>query len=182
MANSRAAARVRSSGETLAPDAIDLALQNPLHYGGLGLPDLRRWLTELLVDLLSHSAGDPLLAPCSLPLAPAREGVSLSVRFVSDRQIRELNRRYREKDTPTDVLSFPGGGTPEGLHLGDLVIGVPTARRQAAGLRHSLGQEIRELVLHGVLHLLGHDHEVDGGIMDTLELDMRRRWMAENDD
>lgn len=173
---------MRSPGEAPASGAIDLALQNPLHYSGLGLPDLRRWLTELLVNLLSRPAGDPLLAPCSLPLASGREGVSLSVRFVSDRQIRELNRRYREKDAPTDVLSFPGGGTPEGLHLGDLVIGVPTARRQAAGLGHSLGREIRELVLHGVLHLLGHDHEVDGGIMDALELDMRRRWMAENDD
>lgn len=173
---------MRSSGETPVPGAIDLALQNPLHYSGLELLDLRRWLSELLVDLLTRPVGDPLLAPCSLPLACGREGVSLSVRFVSDRQIRELNRRYREKDAPTDVLSFPGGGTPEGLHLGDLVIGVPTARRQAAGLGHSLGREIRELVLHGVLHLLGHDHEVDGGAMDALEVDMRRRWMAENDD
>lgn len=166
----------------MAPEAIDLALQNPLHYSGLGLLDLRRWLTELLVDLLSRTADDPLLAPCSLPLALGREGVSLSVRFVSDRQIRELNRRYREKDAPTDVLSFPGGGTPEGLHLGDLVIGVPTARRQATGLGHSFLREIRELVLHGILHLLGHDHEADGGTMDALELDMRRRWIAEDDD
>lgn len=173
---------MRCPGEAPASGAIDLALQNPLHYSGLGLLDLRRWLTELLVDVLSRTAGDPLLAPCALPLAAAQEKVSLSVRFVSDRQIRELNRRYREKDAPTDVLSFTGGGTPEGLHLGDLVIGAPTARRQAAGLGHPLGREIRELVLHGVLHLLGHDHEVDGGIMDALELDMRRRWIAENDD
>lgn len=182
MANSRAAAPPRPPGEALAPGAIDLTLQNPLHYGDLELLDLRRWLTELLVDLLTRPAGDPLLAPRPLPLAPGREGVSLSVRFVSDRQIRDLNRRYREKDTPTDVLSFPGGDTPEGFHLGDLVIGVPTARRQAAALGHPLGREIRELVLHGVLHLLGHDHEVDGGAMDALELDMRRCWIAENDD
>lgn len=165
----------------MGPDAIDLALQNPLRYGGLHLRDLRHWLTELLANLLGETAADPLLFPCSLPLAPGPAGVSLTVRFDSDRQIHELNRRYRGKDRSTDVLSFPGGGTPEGLHLGDLVIAVPTARRQAAGLGHSLGREIRELVLHGLLHLLGHDHEVDGGVMDALELELRQRWIEGED-
>lgn len=181
MANSPTAAS-RPPGEALTPGALDLALQNPLHYRGLDLLALRPWLIGLLVDMLSRPAADPLLALLPWALASSSEGVSLTVRFVSDRRIRELNRHYRQQDRSTDVLSFPGGSTPEGVHLGDLVIGVPTARRQAAALEHPLGREIRELVLHGVLHLLGHDHEADDGAMDALELDLRRQWIPEDDD
>lgn len=161
--------------DTLGSGGIDLVLQNPLHYSGLQIRSLRRWLTGVLVD----------------SLAPGREGVSLTVRFVSDRQIRGLNRRYRGSDRPTDVLSFqgdapadesPGAASPGGFHLGDLVISVPMARRQAARLGHSSSREIQELILHGFLHLLGYDHEDDRSTMDAIELEMRRRWIPEDDD
>ena len=82
--------------------------------------------------------------------------------LVSDRRIRALNRRYRGEDYPTDVLAFPqgeGGGPPghPGL-LGDVVISVETAARQAARAGHSLEREAALLLIHGILHLLGHDH------------------------
>lgn len=137
----------------------EIALQNPQRYSGLGLAALRDWLARLVLEL----AGEP---------------VSLDVRFVSDRQMRELNRRFARQDRPTDVLSFAGQETPEGRHLGDLAISVPTARRQAAALDHSLERELRELLLHGVLHLLGHDHASDEGTMNKLELELRRRWIS----
>jgi len=87
----------------------------------------------------------------------------LSVLFVGDRAMRTLNRRYRGKDKTTDVLSF---SLREGAFshvqpdvLGDIVIAVPTAARQAAEAGHSLGREIEFLLVHGLLHLLGYDHE-----------------------
>jgi probable rRNA maturation factor len=92
--------------------------------------------------------------------------------------MRRLNRELRGKDKTTDVLSFPGGVTPEGYHLGDIVISLPQARRQAEEAGHSLGRELRILLLHGVLHCLGHDHETDDGTMNRLERRLRRRWIA----
>ena len=80
----------------------------------------------------------------------------LSVALTDDTGIKELNRTWREKDSPTDVLSFPQD--VEGL-LGDLVISLETARRQAATHGHSLSDELRILLVHGFLHLCGYDHE-----------------------
>ncbi|MFN7940814.1 MAG: rRNA maturation RNase YbeY [Thermoanaerobaculia bacterium] len=104
---------------------------------------------------------------------------SFAVRFVGERAMRVVNRDFRGQDRPTDVLSFPGGESPEGRHLGDVAISVPTARRQAAALGHSTDRELRLLVLHGLLHCLGHDHETDGGEMERLERRLRRRWLAD---
>jgi probable rRNA maturation factor len=112
-------------------------------------------------------------------LAALAPGVdSFAVRFVGDRAMRELNRRYRGIDGTTDVLSFPGGTTPAGRHLGDVVISVPAARRQAAERGHRLAVELRRLLLHGVLHCLGHDHETDQGEMARLERRLVRRFVA----
>ncbi len=83
--------------------------------------------------------------------------------IVSDAEIRRLNRRYRKIDKATDVLSFE----PD-----DLVISADTARRQARAFGHSIEEEMKVLALHGALHLMGHDHEHDGGRMARLE----RRW------
>jgi probable rRNA maturation factor len=71
------------------------------------------------------------------------------------------------------VLSFPG----EEGHLGDILISVPTARRQAAEAGHGAERELRTLLLHGVLHCLGHDHETDGGEMERLERRLRKAWL-----
>jgi probable rRNA maturation factor len=86
--------------------------------------------------------------------------------------LRRLNRDYRGKDRPTDVLSFPGPGGEEGL--GDVVISVPTAARNAGRQGHSVQRELDVLALHGFLHVLGHDHETDDGTMDRLEQRLRR--------
>ncbi len=91
----------------------------------------------------------------------------LSVLFVGDRAMRTLNRRYRGRDETTDVLSFSlREGKFPGVQpdlLGDIVISLPTAARQAAEAGHSLVREIDILLVHGFLHLLGYDHERGGG-------------------
>ena len=90
--------------------------------------------------------------------------------LVSDRSIRRYNKQYRHKDQATDVLSFPAGngaGAPN--YLGDILISVETARRSAARYRLALQEEIKILSLHGVLHLMGYDHETDRGRMARAE-------------
>jgi probable rRNA maturation factor len=91
--------------------------------------------------------------------------------LAGDRTLHRLNRDYRGKDRPTDVLSFPG----EAAGLGDIVISVPTAERNARRRGRTLPQEIDVLALHGFLHVLGYDHETDDGTMDRLETRLRRR-------
>ncbi len=114
----------------------------------------------------------------ALRVVPAG-GAGATLAFVSDRAMRELNRRWRGKRGTTDVLSFPAGQEEfekgEGLSLGDVVISVEQAARQAG--EHGLGfeNEVEQLILHGLLHLCGFDHERDGGEMNALELKLRRR-------
>jgi probable rRNA maturation factor len=88
--------------------------------------------------------------------------VELSVLLTDDRGIRALNREWRRKDRPTDVLSFPAGEPPPGSigprHLGDVIVSLDTARRQARAHRHRLADELDRYLAHGLLHLLGHDH------------------------
>jgi probable rRNA maturation factor len=100
----------------------------------------------------------------------------LALVLAGDRLLRRLNRQYRGKDRPTDVLSFPGDGGEAGL--GDVVISVATAERNARGLGRTLPQELDVLALHGLLHVLGHDHETDDGTMDRLERRLRRRLLG----
>jgi probable rRNA maturation factor len=85
--------------------------------------------------------------------------------------MRALNRHYRGKDRTTDVLAFPGDGGA----LGDIVISVPYASREARRRGQGRAEELDRLLLHGYLHLLGYDHEVDDGQMDRLEARLRRR-------
>jgi probable rRNA maturation factor len=108
---------------------------------------------------------------------------NFGVCFVDDARIAELNRRYRRKPRPTDVLSFPwkseapraGGDRDFRNYLGDIVISAETARRNARAAGHSTAREIRWLILHGTLHLLGYDHETDDGKMTRLERALRHR-------
>jgi probable rRNA maturation factor len=95
--------------------------------------------------------------------------------LTGDRAVRALNARYRGKDKPTDVLSFPGPGGEAGL--GDIVISVATAARNAKEYGRTLPQELDILALHGFLHVLGYDHETDDGTMDRLEKRLRRRLL-----
>ena len=100
----------------------------------------------------------------------------ISVLLTGDAHIRRLNRQFRRKDKPTDVLSFPAPEIPGGKALaGDLAISVETAARQARDLGHSLAVELQILMLHGLLHLAGYDHERDSGQMGRREARLRRR-------
>ena len=91
------------------------------------------------------------------------ESIEISVYITDDQEIRELNKTYRGKDKSTDVLSFPLDETFDGYRiLGDIVISQDTAERQAKELGHSLKNEVKRLLIHGLVHLLGYDHEKGG--------------------
>jgi len=111
-------------------------------------------------------------------LRRAREAIGLAgeveVLLTSDAGIKRLNRDFRGKNKPTDVLSFPAPEEIAGQHAGDLAISLDTAARQAESFGHSLGDEVRVLMLHGLLHLMGMDHEVDSGEMAAREAELRR--------
>ncbi len=103
----------------------------------------------------------------------------VTVLVTTDDRMRELNRTFRRKNKPTDVLSFPAGAPVfEGQEVpgGDLAISVDTARRQAESLGHALLLEVEILVLHGLLHLSGMDHERDTGQMERREAKLRREF------
>ena len=97
---------------------------------------------------------------------------SATIAFFSDKRIRELNRQFRQVDKATDVLSFPA---EEKANLGDIAVSVDTAAVQAKENGLTFDEEIAQLILHGLLHLSGYDHETDNGEMNRLELKLRRR-------
>lgn len=99
---------------------------------------------------------------------PPPQADRLAVCLVSDDRMRRYNRQFRGVDRTTDVLAFPAeqASLPEGgCHLGDIVISVPRAAEQARVAGHSLSRELKILLVHGYLHLLGYDHETDRGVM-----------------
>ena len=98
----------------------------------------------------------------------------VEVLLADDRALRRLNRDFRAKDKPTDVLSFPAPADLAEGYAGDLAISLETAARQAEQHGHTLRDEVRILLLHGTLHLSGMDHETDGGEMAGREADLRR--------
>lgn len=114
--------------------------------------------------------------------------VGLTVRLVSDAEIARMNQTFRKKMGPTDVLSFPAAARrrpvrlkrgaialKSGQYLGDIAISPATARRYARKNGRKLSSELQVLILHGVLHLLGYDHETDRGEMDRVERKLRKR-------
>ncbi|HZN54407.1 MAG TPA: rRNA maturation RNase YbeY [Candidatus Polarisedimenticolaceae bacterium] len=104
--------------------------------------------------------------------APRTASSSVTILLTGDDEVRRLNARFRARDATTDVLSFPAGedALADGTRpLGEIAISVPQAERQAAAAGHSLAREVRLLALHGYLHLLGYDHEVDDGEMMRLQ-------------
>jgi probable rRNA maturation factor len=149
-------------------------------------------------DLASDAAPKPTSASRSLRSVPFARALSRSLtRFLAkakaaicprgqvtvllttDAALRDLNRRFRGKDMPTDVLSFPANplqsAKPAERVAGDLAISVETARRQGTEYGHSLSTELKILILHGVLHLAGYDHDSDVGQMHRRERDLRAR-------
>ena len=108
--------------------------------------------------------------------AIGKDQSSATIAFVSDKRIRELNRQFRSIDKATDVLSFPADG-PDELNLGDIAISAETAATQAKENGLSFDDEIAQLILHGLLHLSGYDHETDNGEMNRLELRLRKKLL-----
>jgi probable rRNA maturation factor len=143
-----AAARLRVSVATpdLAPSRAHRASPGPALGRGLG-----QWLTKI---------------------APAKAKGDLSIAIVSDQRMRALNRQFRGKDKVTDVLSFPSG---ERGFMGDIVIASGVATQQAKSAGHPAQTEVRVLALHGLLHLLGYDHEQDDGKMARIEAKLRKK-------
>jgi probable rRNA maturation factor len=103
------------------------------------------------------------------------KGRAFDALITGDAELRRLNRDFRGQDYPTDVLSFPATPPPaSSAFLGDIAISLGRARAQARQFGHPIEQEIQILMLHGVLHLCGHDHEIDSGSMARAE----KRWRA----
>ncbi|MEM9291154.1 MAG: rRNA maturation RNase YbeY [Acidobacteriota bacterium] len=158
-------------GADSAADSLEISIQNPEAFPEARGERVEPWLRALVSAVAPEFAG-------------------FGVRFADDEELRRLNREYRGKDRPTDVLSFPGEDeleVPEGItaqdaaaerYLGDVAISVPTARRQAQRAGHGVDRELQILLLHGALHCLGYDHESDDGTMDELEAELRQRWLT----
>lgn len=128
---------------------------------------------------------------CKIEIAPVRAYLGevcaaveeaddrpFSVAFISDSRMKQLNEMFRGKETTTDVLSFPHERDeldPDNNSLGDIVISAEQAQKQAAENGLTLDGEIKQLILHGLLHLCGYDHETDAGEMNARELDLREK-------
>jgi probable rRNA maturation factor len=162
------------------------------------MPDGEHRLRVLIADERGRPLAVRGLAAWLRRIAPARARGVVSLALVSDERVRELNRTYRRKDYATDVLSFPvfarsrtgrakawrakpdrtsasAASSVVERFLGDIVIARGVASRQAREARHSEQTELRVLALHGLLHLLGYDHERDNGQMMRLERRLRRQ-------
>lgn len=130
-----------------------------------------------VVEIVNHQRRHPVDRPriraaaCAAFHGGEGRGDVITVLLAGDRKLRRLNREYRGKDRPTDVLSFPSGeATPEGkVHVGDIALSLDDAARQAGEDGCPLEDVVDRLVAHGVLHLLGYDHEVDDGEMMALQ-------------
>jgi probable rRNA maturation factor len=130
---------------------------------------------SLDVTVVEHGARSPHgrgLARWLAQTAPRSARGEVTIALVTDATMRRLNKRFRRVDKVTDVLSFPAGTEH---NLGDIVIARGMAARQARALRHPVRTELRILALHGLLHLLGYDHDVDEGQMARAEGRLRRR-------
>jgi len=138
--------------------------------GSIALP----FLLETKVVILEHDEEGVRERSLTLFAARARRAMKLcgevNIRIASSREMRELNRRFRKKNTPTDVLSFPSN-IPK--LAGDIAISAEIAAANAAALGHSAETELKVLILHGLLHLAGYDHESDDGEMRAQEAKLR---------
>jgi probable rRNA maturation factor len=109
--------------------------------------------------------------------------LEFSLVLTNDRAIRRLNRSFRHKDSSTDILSFPAqdpvptGADLDNPYLGDMIVSVETARRQAFDGNHTLERELCLLMIHGLLHLLGYNHEADRGEMRGMELRLQKELL-----
>jgi probable rRNA maturation factor len=134
------------------------------------------FVLETKVIVLEYKIRDVSVRALSLFAAKARRALALggevNVRITSNRELQDLNRRFSGKDRPTDVLSFPSD-MPK--LAGDIAISAEIAAANAAEIGHSTETEVKILILHGLLHLAGYDHEVDNGDMQARETKLRQQ-------
>ncbi len=135
------------------------------------------FVLETEVIILEHEIEGTSARALSRFAAKAQRAVGLrgevNICIASNRELQELNRRFRKKNKPTDVLSFPSA-TPK--LAGDIAISGEIAAANAADMGHATQTELKVLILHGVLHLAGYDHETDNGEMRTRETSLRRKF------
>ncbi|MGH9522038.1 MAG: rRNA maturation RNase YbeY [Terriglobales bacterium] len=146
----------------------------------IGLSTSHEALGTLLFVVTIESQLDDISAPAlSRFLQRARRAAQVSgqahVLIVSNARIQTLNRKFRGKQKPTDVLSFPAVAEVADRFAGDIVISGDMAKANARSLGHPVAEELKVLMLHGLLHLGGHDHESDNGEMAGLELRLRKQ-------
>src|SRR5271157_2580694 len=134
------------------------------------------FVLEKKVVLLEHNIPEVRARALSLFAGRAQRALRLkgevNVRIASNRELQKLNRRFRKKDKPTDVLSF---STAMPKLAGDIAISADIAAANAADIGHSIETELKVLILHGLLHLAGYDHETDNGEMQLLEIELRQQ-------
>ena len=147
---------------------VEISVESELWTAFAGL----EVLVGATLQTAAENCGDPLL-----------EGAEVSLLFCDDARIRELNQQFRDKDGPTNVLSFPGPDTVEtAAFLGDIAIAYETVAREAQEDSISLEQHCRHMIVHGFLHLLGYDHEEDdeAEAMEALEINILRQMGVKN--
>ena len=153
-------------------------------YARCANPTARRWgvLARIVDEHGRHVQDDTGLGLWLSRVAPPRVRGVVHIVMASDARVHALNSQFLGKDAPTDVLSFPSGRTDARAvdqwvrpFLGDIVIATGVARRQARAADHPFAVELRTLALHGLLHLLGYDHEHDDGRMRRVEKRLRRK-------
>lgn len=149
-------------------------MRSPFHFGRTAVRIVTQPVNSLIItDIRLNGISRTALAEFARQAARAAKlRGEFSVLLTSSDEVRRLNREFRRKDKPTDVLSFPSEA--DGL-AGDIAICVEIAREQASQHGHSLATELRILILHGILHLAGHDHETDDGEMAALESKLRTK-------
>lgn len=136
------------------------------------MPEIINSQRKLKLDI----AGFERFAEALIPAISEAKGRDFTVAFISDARMKELNRSFRGKNTTTDVLSFPF--EPDEFdssekQLGEIAVSAQQAQKQALENGLDLDTEIKQLILHGVLHLCGYDHENDNGEMNARELELR---------
>lgn len=161
---------------SIASLALNFAVQYAAPAPELPRWRLRRWVQAALQQLQSEGFNLP---PTD---EPPCQGLALTLRLVDAEEGQELNRDYRERDYATNVLTFPYGTTPDGIRHADVVLCVPVLQREAAEQGKPLLAHAAHLVIHGVLHALGYDHEEESEalIMEALETRILARLRIAN--
>lgn len=156
--------RTQNDNDEIAPSEVSVSTGR-----GVRLPDLN---AAELVDFAADTC-DRIVAETGRTSQAASR---VDVLIVSNDEMRRLNRKFRRKDEPTDVISFPAAGNNGHALQGDIAISAEITAENAKRLGHSFENELKILILHGMLHLAGYDHESDKGEMAKLERELRREF------